>query len=211
MLITLAISFRKQLPRPHLHLVLRRLTSGHEVTNMTAPFQGDSSKEAFLRGSSTSAGRHQQQHVWQHTSRRTPCWPSLIREGTRDWLFSRPEGVIRRQAWKAWQRLLQWDPNDPLSIVTIMTDACAGGPVRTACCQLHHQAREMEASSEQKPESAHENLLRFSTQIAYLILKILPTIFSSSPIPPKGDWDHLWPPAPSCHHIIGKCLCTVDI
>lgn len=85
MLITLAISFRKQLTRPHLHLVLRRLTNGREATNTTALFQGDSSTEAFLRGSSTSAGKHPQQHVWQHTSHRTPFWSSLIREGD-SWL-----------------------------------------------------------------------------------------------------------------------------
>lgn len=35
MLIVLAISFHKQLTRPHLHYVLRRLTGGREDTTTT--------------------------------------------------------------------------------------------------------------------------------------------------------------------------------
>lgn len=48
MLIMLAISFQKQLTRPHLHYVLRRLTGGREVATTTPHFQGDSSEVEAL-------------------------------------------------------------------------------------------------------------------------------------------------------------------
>lgn len=131
----------------------------------------------------------------------TPCWPSLIREGTRDWLFSHPEGVIKRRAWKAWQRLLQW-PKWP-SVHCDHNDRCmcwwTGGDRQPAVSSTIRHERRRHLQS--KNQSLHMRtcwdfplklLIWFfkSSPSSLLLLLFLPKGIEATcgPLPPAAAW-----------------------
>lgn len=125
-----------------------------------------------------------------------------------DWLLSSPEGVISKRPWKTWHRLLQGDPNDPPSIVKIMTDVLEERWWRAACSHLHCQRRGKEVNNSFRAERkknttkfAHENSLSYPLKLLIWFSNIPLHPFFFVFHSPQGDWRHERAPvapAPSC-------------